>query len=108
MGLDQYAFATKGENKIELMYWRKHANLEGWMANLYAQRGGRGDFNCVELQLFKNDLVSLKRDCDNLEVASGFFWGQSTDEDAHSTRDFIDSALAYIDMGYTITYTSWW
>ena len=48
MGLDQYAFARKnGEDEnIEIMYWRKHANLEGWMAELYASRGGKG---CVQL-----------------------------------------------------------
>ena len=29
MGLDQYAFATKGDEKHEIAYWRKHANLQG-------------------------------------------------------------------------------
>ena len=29
MGLDQHAFARKGEEEIKLMYWRKHANLQG-------------------------------------------------------------------------------
>lgn len=53
MGLDQYAYAFLGdppkaptdfpapESAIEIFYWRKHADLEGWMSNLYYEKGGR-------------------------------------------------------------------
>ena len=40
MGLDQYAFAEKGGEQEEIFYWRKHANLQGWMENLYIRRHG--------------------------------------------------------------------
>jgi len=50
MGLDQYAFARKGEplddfdgnssseEEIEICYWRKHPNLQGWMENFLTDR----------------------------------------------------------------------
>ena len=57
MGLDQYATARKGEatidedgyayykDSIELAYWRKHPNLEGFMSDLYYEKGGEDEFN---------------------------------------------------------------
>jgi hypothetical protein len=79
MGLDQSAVARKGEPRkvpqtwtttdadgneeevveyynewddtIELAYWRKHPNLQGWMQELYYEKGGEGEFNCVDLEL---------------------------------------------------------
>ena len=38
MGLDQYARIRKpGE---EIMYWRKHNRLQGWMTDLWMKRTG--------------------------------------------------------------------
>jgi hypothetical protein len=108
MGLDQYAFARKGEEQLDIAYWRKHANLEGWMSNLYAERGGQGDFNCTELRLFENDIIALEEVYDGLETASGFFWGASEKEDDDTTKTFIEDAKSFIAEGYEIVYTSWW
>jgi hypothetical protein len=109
MGLDQYAFARKGEEQLDIAYWRKHANLEGWMANLYVERGGVvQEFNCVELQLFENDIIALELVYDGLETASGFFWGASEKEDDDTTKTFIEDAKSLMADGYTIIYTSWW
>ena len=109
MGLDQYAFARKaGKEDVEIMYWRKHSNLEGWMANLYNGRGGKGDFNCVELKLTECDIDRLERDFRSLESASGFFWGQSRPEHDDATEDFISLAYKALDDGFEIIYTSWW
>jgi hypothetical protein len=108
MGLDQYAFARKGEEQLDIAYWRKHANLEGWMANLYHERGGEGDFNCTELRLFKSDLLALALEHKGLTVASGFFWGTSDEEDDESTLTFVEEATKMLEDGYEIIYTSWW
>ena len=35
MGLDQWAYAVKGEERKEIYYWRKHPDLEGWAATLW-------------------------------------------------------------------------
>ena len=109
MGLDQYAFARKeGEEDEKIMYWRKHANLEGWMANLYRSRGGTSEFNCVELKLREEDLDTLCKEHKGLEACSGFFWGESCEEDTIDTDAFITLAYKKIQDGYEIVYTSWW
>lgn len=65
MGLDQYVYAFKGETPKtqtdfeeidgaeEIFYWRKHANLEGWMSNLYDEKGGKELFNGTPVLLTK-------------------------------------------------------
>lgn len=108
MGLDQYAFAKRGEEKLDIAYWRKHANLEGWMADLYAERGGEGAFNCVELRLFEEDIFALEQQYRNFTQAKGFFWGESRLEDDETTREFIEGAKCFIEDGWEIIYTSWW
>ena len=113
MGLDQYAFARRNQldsedENIEIMYWRKHADLEGWMSNLYAQRGGSGEFNCVDLQLYEGDILRLEAAHRSLETSQGFFWGQSSQLKVDDTQAFIDKAKEYLAKGYQIIYTSWW
>lgn len=109
MGLDQYAFARKaGQEDSEIMYWRKHSNLEGWMVDLYQRRGGKGQFNCVELKLTEEDLSKLESEYRSLKEARGFFWGQSRPEDNDSTEEFLSLAYKALDDGFEIIYTSWW
>ena len=111
MGLDQYAFSRKAgttDNKAELMYWRKHANLEGWMRNLYYQRGGEGEFNCVDLRLFEGDVENLEKEYLDLEHSEGFFWGNSRPEQNDDTMEFIRKAYKAIRAGDEVVYTSWW
>lgn len=109
MGLDQFGFARKsGHKDIEIMSWRKHANLEGWMADLYKQRGGKEKFNCIELMLTEGNLNALERNVENLRKSEGFFWGESTEGDTLDTKQFIEKAREYIKKGYEIIYTSWW
>ena len=112
MGLDQYAYARKTEGnkekKVDIQSWRKHANLEGWMSNLYESKGGTEEFNCVELSLDKDDLLLLLEEYLDLPPAEGFFWGESTPEDDEATRIFIERALELIEKGYEVIYTSWW
>lgn len=122
MGLDQYAnirFTTpetpvdfKGnEEAIELHYWRKHANLQGWMERLYRDKGGQAEsFNCVPVVLTLEDLDRLERDtrAGELPHTTGFFFGESQPEDYDSTLDFITKARKAIAAGHTVYYSSWW
>ena len=121
MGLDQWAYKRKSiktskdknskPQKVQealLMEWRKHANLEGWMANLYYEKGGMETFNCIDLPLTAGDLKELSSVHKILEEAKGFFWGESTPEDIEKTAKFIDLALKAIQDGYEIIYRSWW
>ena len=123
MGLDQYATARRGEAKTddegytyyedskELAYWRKHPNLQGWMQDLYHEKGGEEDFNCVDLELTLEDLDALEESLDEeaLPETVGFFFGGNADDHyAEADREFIVAARAAIKQGYTIVYTSWW
>jgi len=123
MGLDQYANARKGEpvtdengfvsypEGMELAYWRKHPNLQGWMENLWRNRGNSGEFNCVDVELDLDDLADLERSLDNnaLPETQGFFFGQNSDDHyAEQDREFIVAARNAIRDGYTVVYSSWW
>ena len=123
MGLDQYAMARKGESKtdeegyeyyedsMELAYWRKHPNLQGWMENPWRLKGNEGEFNCVDLELTLNDLDNLEKSLDNeaLPETVGFFFGADADDHyAEADREFIVQARAAIKQGYKVIYSSWW
>ena len=123
MGLDQYANARRGEaivnedgytyyeDSIELAYWRKHPNLQGFMQELYYEKGGEGEFNCVDVELTLEDLDSLEATLDNeaLPETVGFFFGGNADDHyAEADREFIVAARAAIKQGYTVVYSSWW
>jgi len=139
MGLDQYATARKGEprkvpqtwtttdadgnekevvehynewdDSIDLAEWRKHPNLQGWMSDLYYEKGGEGEFNCVDLELTLGDLDALEQTLDDEELPEtvGFFFGTNADDHyAETDREFIREARAAIKQGYTVVYSSWW
>ena len=139
MGLDQTAIARKGEprkvkseytytdldgtehkgveeylewdDSIELATWRKHPNLQGWMQELYYEKGGGEEFNCVDLELTLDDLNALEATLDEEELpeTTGFFFGSNADDHyAEADREFIVLARAAIKQGYTVVYNSWW
>ena len=139
MGLDQTAIARKGEprtvkseytytdldgtehkgveeylewdDSIELATWRKHPNLQGWMQELYYEKGGEGEFNCVDVELTLEDLDALEATLDEEELPEtvGFFFGSNADEHyAETDREFIREARAAIKQGYKVFYSSWW
>ena len=108
MGLDQYAYKVKGDQRWEIAYWRKHANLEGYMEEVFRSRGGIGDFNCVDLKLTKTDLLELRDKHRDLPDADGFFWGETSQKKIEDTQTFIEVALQAVDEGWDIIYSSWW
>ena len=126
MGLDMYAFSTKAKPKTEVdfetknfepqdevAYWRKHPNLHGWMQNLYDMKGGTSsDFNGDCVVLDSEDLDNLEADIreGNLPDTSGFFFGESANNDEENENDllFVTKAREAISEGKTVYYTSWW
>lgn len=123
MGLDQYAYCidNNGE-KEELAYWRKHPNLQGFMENLWLNRGrpglpcesdpaGLSDFNCIPIELSHEDLNNLENAINNKELPEtcGFFFGNDSDEHyKEQDLDFIKKAREALDAGLTVMYDSWW
>lgn len=130
MGLDMYAWSIepekvevledihaefkKGdENKPEeLFYWRKNHDLHGWMENLYSQRGGQDEFNCVKLRLYEEDLDNLEKDVisKKLPETTGFFFGNDeySEEDVENDMLFIAAARQALKEGKLVFYDSWW
>lgn len=140
MGLDQYAYARRGEPKIELeeytytdlatgerrtgteenviyedqmelAYWRKHPNLQGWMEDLWKSKGNQGEFNCVDVELTSSDLEDLENIVEQgkLPETQGFFFGSDSDDHyKEGDLEFIREARQHLADGYKIVYTSWW
>ena len=117
MGLDQNAYASfndtneEDKDRVDLAYWRKHPNLQGWMENLYRGKGGEGEFNCVSVQLTIEDLDSLETAIKDaaLPETNGFFFGDDSDDEYREyDLEFIKTARDYIGRGYKVFYSSWW
>jgi hypothetical protein len=141
MGLDMYAYSANkagaqteywdnsqfvdGEvsstctKPKEIMYWRKHPNLHGWMENLWTRKGRPGldpadeykMFNGIELELTWEDLMELEYDIAHkaLPSTSGFFFGD--DSDAYykkQDQEFIKEAKADLLCGLKVFYNSSW
>ena len=123
MGLDQYAYTVDNNGEREdLMYWRKHPNLQGWMEHKWREKGcpgkaadphpmGLSDFNCTPVELTAQDLVELEADVNGAALPSteGFFFGDDSDE-YYKEKDleFIKKAREAIDAGLPVFYDSWW
>ena len=150
MGLDQYAYvaAKSGqrdelyegaefnqdtrefENKTttkprEIMYWRKHPNLHGWMESLWKRkmhesnqempddREWGSSFNGIELELTFDDIIALEEDIKSGAMAKmntrGFFFGEPAD-DFYREQDleFVKQAKAELFCGLKVFYNSSW
>jgi hypothetical protein len=106
MGLDQWAYCRPPRKRNcdddeHLEEWRKHNRLQGWMEQLWEEKGcpipeksyeeddeeddededdyGSG-FNGIELQLTKDDIQYLEEAIKNQELpeTSGFFFGSDS------------------------------
>lgn len=117
MGLDQLAFAEfvneNGETeRNEIAYWRKVNWLQGWMNDLYVEKGGTEQFNCESVYLTEDDLVRLEQDIINNKIAprEGFFYGvqEISDDSKQYTLSFIADALNAVRLGDKVYYYSWW
>jgi hypothetical protein len=147
MGLDQYAYVAAKEGQydefyetgkwdavqqdyvgstvskpVEIAYWRKHPNLQGWMEQLWLNRlADQGktpkestwgsSFNGIELELTWEDLEQLELDINEgrLPETSGFFFGNdSGDYYKEQDLEFIKRARSEIFCGLRVFYNSSW
>ena len=139
MGLDQYAYRRlpheDSDDNITITEWRKHNRLQGWMEQLWEDKGrpnfteadsqAMGDFNCVELEITLSDLEQLEAHIENksLPETGGFFFGNDsfswTDENDKPFEDgdyyyketdleFIREAREAIADGQKVYYNCWW
>ena len=113
MGLDQYA--AVGDSNYQ---WRKHPQLHEYMEKIWRARGGKGEFNCVELQLTQSDIKGLVEAIENNNLPkgeAGFFFGNEFQD--HTTKIYREQDLEFCkkaleafstDPETKVTYDSWW
>lgn len=110
-------------NRHELMYWRKHPNLQGWMERLYIRKMEEQgtpvdkdfEFNCIDLYLTLEDLDELEKDLMNNKLngggedTTGFFFGERCDEH-YKNADllFCKAGREVLKAGWPLIYYSWW
>jgi hypothetical protein len=112
----QYVNARVPEPR-ELAYWRKHPNLQGWMEQLWRERGCPGAqdddsvFNGVELELDWEAIERLELDIlsGRLPTTQGFFFGADSDEHyQEQDLEFCRLARAELFMKLRVFYNSSW
>jgi hypothetical protein len=143
MGLDMYAYARpprkrNSDDDVQLSEWRKHNRLQGWMENLWENKGcpnypedfnedeAMGSaFNMVELQLTRDDIDALEYAIENFELpeANGFFWGSDSyfwdNEDGEPFPEneywykqhdlnFVKQAREMLDKKWRVYYSCWY
>lgn len=96
----------------EIMYWRKHPNLHGWMEKLAERKNlNYGSFNGVELELTHEDLDELERAVTHgqLPGTRGFFFGENSDSHyREQDLEFVKNARAELFFGLKVFYNSSW
>lgn len=119
MGLDQYLtgekfFASYGKNKrpvddegytieknvLELGYWRKHANLHGYIVQTFAD--GKDDCQDIELGMEELEkLLEIVKDPANMPKTEGFFFGESANDEEQIKEDteIITKAIGFLSAG---------
>lgn len=135
MGLDMYVEKVKGKyNSEELLseglyeklaendeltsmgYFRKHSDLNAYITNLYLERGGEEEFNCIPFVLTEEDIRDiLEKTLDSINGKSafargtGFFWGQTLIEDHKEAAKIFTDILEKTDFETeTIVYHCWY
>lgn len=106
-----------GDNH-EVAYWRKHSDLNGYMEDLYREKGGEEEeFNCVPLYLTKEDIERIIRDHKRhldeendftIGESRGFFWGATNQEDWEDSLKDFEKILEETDWDNETVYYSCW
>jgi hypothetical protein len=98
----------------DLGYWRKANHIHGWMEELYRSKGGtQTDFNCVTVQLTKEDLTELLYlvTANKLKPVSGFYFGGNNIPeglDTHTIRIIVNALDAIVLDKKDVYYSAWW
>ena len=115
MGLDMYMCGYKGNdenNSEDIGYWRKHANLHGYIIRTYAD----GVDECQRIRLTADDIAEIRDAVANKRIhertTTGFFFGQSYGDDREAKNDIhiLDGILKRMrqDSEYKVFYQASW
>lgn len=119
MGLDQYATIKRKLASLDDNFqWRKHAMLQELMQEIWISRGNESEeFNCQEMELFKEDIEKLKAavagDYSGYESEGGFFWGhqfqtESMEQYKEQDSSFVAMAEVALEQGDKVYYECWY
>lgn len=134
MGLDQYGYKEKDGDQTAIADWRKHNRLQGWMEDLWIDKGRpnqqsenspMGDFNCVPLELNADDIDNLEEAIENFGLpetggfffgSDSYFWNNEDDEPYPENEyyykeidlDFVKEAKKALSEGYKVFYNCWY
>lgn len=127
MGLDQYAYKRDADEdedgNITIAEWRKHNRLQGWMEDLWKDKGRPyegnlddiTDFNCIPVELTLSDIEELEGHITDksLPETGGFFFGIDSYEEyeeyyKETDLQFVEDAREALGEGKKIFYNSWW
>jgi hypothetical protein len=110
---------VKNLQPIDIGYWRKHSDLQGYMEGIYESRGGDREFNLVPLYLDKQDcenVIKYAREQitshakgEDVEHTTGFFFGETRVSDWTETIDKFEEVIKNTDFDNEVVYyDSWW
>jgi len=124
MGLDMYLIGRKfnaGMEKpkddegyeieeivVRLGYWRKHANLHGYIVQHFAD--GRDECQNIELSMENlEQLLKVVKKPTEMEKTKGFFFGESANDDEQIKDDvaILTKAVGFLAAG-TVRKESVW
>lgn len=79
---------------VELGYWRKHPDLHGFIVQTFAD----GVDNCQEIDLSADNLRLILKavKANSLPKTSGFFFGESRDQDRVESIKILEAALDWL------------
>lgn len=108
MGLDQYLYATKNKDKIQLGYWRKEYKLNSKIHEIWDIQGRPGNkpesyFNEIPVVLSLKNIENLIELTSNYELYEyldnkDFFYGK--------TLAIFEVAIELLTIGWEVYYIS--
>ena len=119
MGLDMYMFGLEpnkstitirenSSSRNELAYWRKHANLHGYIVDTFAD----GLDECQKINLSLEDLKKILNavEINNLPETTGFFFGKSRTEDREPSIKQLVKVISWVNEvpGRKVYYQASW
>jgi len=85
------------EIRVRLAYWRKHANLHGYIVATFAE----GADNCQDIELSieqLHEILEVVKKPDEMPKTEGFFFGESMNDEQQIEEDveLITKCIAFL------------
>lgn len=98
---------NENDKPVEIGYWRKNWEIHKFLADIYFDQGGQGDFNCDRLALDEYDLNALEAAIREDFEYEGLY-PEEVEIEVERDLNIIKKARAELANGHTVYYDSWW